>query len=158
MDKYLRIWEPVLRNFESTYEDMCISRGRKDIATVVDWYPSGYAEITVTMSDGLMYVFNTIGSCITPVQNKQDIDDHYNEISTNEDTWRKNFSKRLVIKMRRQGISQDRLSQRSGISIVTLSRYMNGLATPSGFNLQRLSRALGCSVTELTSISWKGEN
>lgn len=152
MDKYLRIWEPVLRNFESTYEDMCINNGHGVTETVIDWYPSGYAEITVTMSDGMMYAFNMIGSCITPVKNKRGIDDNRcNETIKSEDAWRRNFSKRLIVKMKRTGINQDRLSRLSGISIVTLSHYMNGLASPSGYNLQRLSNALGCSVTELTS-------
>lgn len=151
MDKYLKIWEPVLRNFEEHYEAMCIENHRAVIEKVIDWYPSGYCEITVTMSDGMMYVFNLIGSCITPVQNQHGDDDRYDEIARNEGAWRKNFSKRLLVKMRRKGISQEHLSELSGISTVTISKYVNGLASPSGYNLERLSRALQCSVSELTS-------
>lgn len=151
MDKYLKIWEPVLRKFEENYEAMCIKNKRDTTATVIDWYPSGYCEITVTMSDGMMYAFNFIGSCLTPVKNQQGVDDRYDEIARNEEAWRRNFSKRLLIKMKRKGISQERLSDLSGISTVTISKYVNGLASPSGYNLERLSRALQCSVSELTS-------
>lgn len=151
MNKYLQIWEPVLRNFEENYEAMCLSNKRGVTETIVDWYPSGYSELTITMSDGMMYVYNLIGSSITPIRNKDGVEDPHDEISRDEGAWRKNFSKRLVIKMKKKGISQDRLSSLSGISTVTLSKYMNGLASPSGYNLERLSRALGCSVSELTS-------
>lgn len=151
MNKYLEIWEPVLRNFEENYEAMCLSNKRDVTATVVDWYPSGYSEITITMSDGMMYVYNLIGSSITPIRNKRGIEGHCDEISRDEGAWRKNFSKRLVIKMKKRGVNQERLSNLTGISTVTLSKYMNGLASPSGYNLERLSRALGCSINELTS-------
>ena len=152
MNKYLQIWEPVLRSFEENYDIKGVSNKRGVQATIVDWYPSGYSELTITMSDGMMYVYNLIGNSITPIRNKDDVEDSRDEISRDEGAWRKNFSKRLVIKMKKKGISQDRLSRLSGISTVTLSKYMNGLASPSGYNLERLSRALGCSVSELTSV------
>ena len=152
MNKYLQIWEPVLRSFEENYDIKGVSNKRGMRATIVDWYPSGYSELTITMSDGMMYVYNLIGNSITPIRNKDGVEDSRDEISRDEGAWRKNFSKRLVIKMKKKGISQDRLSRLSGISTVTLSKYMNGLASPSGYNLERLSRALGCSVSELTSV------
>lgn len=151
MNKYLTIWEPILRKFEEQYKTMRMSNGQSFDEKIIEWYPSGYAEITVTMSNGMMYAFNRIGSCITPVKNRRGVDDGCDEISKDETAWRENFSKRLRFKMRRQGISQGRLSKLTGISTVSLSKYMNGIASPSGYNLERLSRALQCSVSELIS-------
>ena len=60
MNKYLTIWEPILRKFEEEYKNMRISNGQSFNERIIEWYPSGYAEITVTMSNGMMYAFNRI--------------------------------------------------------------------------------------------------
>ena len=163
MDKYLKMWEPVLKSFEGNYEAMQLKGNDarklkkeeelKEVTEhVVDWYPSGYLEITVTMSDSKIYLYDFINNRIIPIRKRSNIDELRDDISRNEESWRKNFSKRLKIRMSRKGVSQDRLSEMTGISKVTLSKYMNGLASPSGYNLERLSRSLGCSVSELVSV------
>ena len=46
-------------------------------------------------------------------------------------------------------MNRDLLSYKTGISTVTLSKYMNGKTTPSTYNIQKIAQALRCSVTEL---------
>ena len=73
MDKYLKMWEPVLKSFEGNYEAMQLKGNDarklkkeeelKEVTEyVVDWYPSGYLEITVTMSDGKIYLYDFINN------------------------------------------------------------------------------------------------
>ena len=162
MDEYLKMWEPVLRSFKGNYEAMRLKGNEAKMKTdeeldevtehVVDWYPSGYQEITVTMSDGKKYLYDFINSRIIPIRRMTDLNSSRNDISRDEQSWRINFSKRLRIRMNRKCINQDMLSELTGISRVTLSKYMNGLASPSGYNLERISTALECSVSELVSV------
>ena len=139
MDKFIKLWEPVLKSFSRAYPDY--------YKEMVDWFPSAHLEITVKLRDGRKIAYEFIGDYITfikdPSQDEQDFD---------EQAWREKFSKNLYIKMRKMGINHYRLSELTGISTVTLSKYVNAKASPSGYNIQLLARALGCSVTELTNM------
>ena len=139
MDKYHKIWEPVLRSFKEhhpgLYEDM------------VDWYPSGYLEITVKLCNGQRISYELMDDLIRIIRNEGDSD----QIDIDELEWRLIFAERLRTRMRRCCINQERLSECTGISKVMISRYMNGKASPSGYNLELLGRALRCSVSELVS-------
>ena len=67
-----------------------------------------------------------------------------------ETMWLKMFGDNLTSLMREVGYSQKELAEDTGLSESTISRYMNGKATPSGYNLERLADALKCSISELT--------
>lgn len=139
MEKSIRLWEPVVKSFKGAYPDF--------YEQMVDWYPNGYLEIMVKLQDGRRLTYELIGDFIRFVR-----DTDYRVDELNEDIWRKNFSKCLKDRMRKLGLNQDELSERTGISRMTLSKYMNGKASPSGYNLERLARALKSSISELTSI------
>ena len=47
---------------------------------------------------------------------------------------------------RERGISQERLAEQLNVSRQTVSKWENGLAVPSGDNLNQLGKALGVSV------------
>lgn len=138
MSKYLKVWEPVLRQFEIDYPHI--------MQKMIDWYPSGRNEITIVTND-VQYIYNFIGNRLR--QSSRILDD---ECIRTEQMWRDNFSERLIQKMNEAGIGQWRLSQLTGISEVSLSRYMNGKATPSCYNVDRIANALRCSIPELTDI------
>lgn len=59
------------------------------------------------------------------------------------------FGIRLRNIMRWNGITQSQLSEKSGISQPRISQYATGQATPSIYTVNRLAKALGCSVDEL---------
>lgn len=139
MNKYLEVWEPVLRKFEEYYPHL--------LSGMLDWYPSGRNEITVHLKNQDTLIYNFVTNDIRRNGiSETDADD------ITEDEWRKIFSKKLIDKMYYANISQWRLSELTGISEVSISKYMNGRATPSGFNIDRICRALKCSVSELTDI------
>lgn len=133
------MWEDVLAGLEFSYPDI--------YERMVDWYPSGCMEITVTLDDGRKKAYVSMDDLLFDVVDPEDFS--YN---VDGDSWRDNFSRRLKNRMHRFAVGQDELSIRTGISRVTLSKYMNGKASPSGDNLERLARALHCSISELTSM------
>lgn len=139
MSKYEKMWEPIYRNFEERYPYLA--------EKVVGWYPSGQNEITFTLEDGSKmrfdWMYQRIGGLYSP---------HFDEANPDENDWRIDFSSKLFNKMRKMGISRERLSELTSISQPALSKYLNGKATPSGYNLRKISKALKCSITELTDF------
>lgn len=153
MDTYLKIWEPVLRSFVEQFEaefynqnaekgHFCEEDEKPDYE-IVDWYPSGHLEITVKMRDGRQFIYEFMGSNIYPLRSNWKVN------AAKESTWAARFSRQLRAKMKKSGVSQERLSELTGISRVMLSKYMNGTACPSGYNLDRICDALQCSLNEL---------
>ena len=112
---------------------------------VVHWYPVGYDEVMMILDDGRMLIYDAFYNKIK-FTNEEEIEKPYSE----ESEWRKAFGKRLERRMILSGYHNIiLLSEATGISRVTLGKYLNGQATPSGYNMERLARALKCSVTEL---------
>jgi DNA-binding Xre family transcriptional regulator len=140
MSEYLKIWEPVLREFEIWHPAIA--------EKMIDWYPSGRNEITIKTADGSMWIFNFIGAALRRV----DISENDVDRGSSESEWRERFADKLERKMKSSGISRWKLSEMTGISEVSLSKYVNCKATPSGYNIERLASALECSVSELIDI------
>ena len=139
MNKFIELWEPVLRSFSWAYPNY--------YEEMVDWYPSAHLEITVKLRDGRKLTYELVGDYITFIKDgacdSEDIDEYL---------WRENFGMCLSGKMRKLGVSRDRLAEMTGISTVMLSKYMNGKAVPGGYNIYRMAKALNCSVAELTNM------
>ena len=135
MKKAKDYWSSVFDDFASRRPDMA--------EDVVDWYPSGQYEIVVKLRSGKRYIYDWRLQLVYRLIEK------YDEEDVTEEMWRKKFRFKLCDKMRRMCVNQYELSIRSGITNVTISKYMNGKATPSAYNLERIARALECSVSEL---------
>ena len=71
-----------------------------------------------------------------------------------EMTWRKEFTKLLHNKLKCTGIMEEQLAAETGISRITISKYLNQRATPSGYNLNLLAKCLNCPVSEIVDIRW----
>ena len=63
-----------------------------------------------------------------------------------EDECRREFGRRLYKIMANKGITQDELSARTGIHRTIISKYINGRHTPSFFAVDKIAKALGCSI------------
>lgn len=66
-----------------------------------------------------------------------------------EERFRFEFSQRLIEKMDVKCWGQATLSEKTGISQGTISRYISGTMLPSLFNALKLAKALNCDVSEL---------
>ena len=140
MNKKLNeMWDNVLNEFE--YYHPYIAE------KTVDWWPSAQMEITVKTENDDRYIFNWIEKSIKKVYSSR-----MAEENILEDDWRAEFSCNLIKKMRKLGMSQDTLSEKTGISKETISKYTCGRATPSFYNVDKIARALRCSVSELGNI------
>lgn len=135
MKKDKNYWEPVFDEFIRMYPDL----GEQ----TVDWYPSGQMEIVVKIKNGTKYTYDWMYKLVTVIY---DPEEDYDE---NENKWRTTFSKNLDHKLHNVSKSQDLLAFETGISPVTINKYIKGRATPSAYNLRKIARALRCSVTEL---------
>jgi hypothetical protein len=135
---YKITWEKIFKEF--------VSRAfiRKD--AVVDWYPSGQLEVTVKMEDGSRFRYDYLSKTSSLVKLAEGVSGR----DITEEEWRAEFGYRLARRMRLKAISQVDLAEEADISVVTLSRYLNGRATPTGYALFRLAMALGCSMSELS--------
>ena len=70
-------------------------------------------------------------------------------IGLTEEQCRREFGSRLYRIMQRKCITQEELSARTGIHQTIISKYINGKHTPSFYNVDKIAKALGCSVDEL---------
>lgn len=139
MDEFKKIWEPVLQAFKDRYPEFA-----KDI---IDWYPIGQMEIAVRNSKGEKRVYNMMNQTLGMFRPPK-----VSDIFLDEDEWVKEFSYRLHKKMRMVGINQDGLSELTGISRVSINKYINGKSIPSVYNLEKIAWALNCPTSELTNI------
>lgn len=134
---------------EQLERDMVIFRKRYQhiVDKMIEYESYGEDEILITMSDGTELVYNVFMDKLRRV-NKQFNDNR----DVNEDSWREMFSIRLCGKMRLRAMSRWKLSELTGISEVTISKYMNGKATPSAYNLRKIAIVLECPISELMNI------
>lgn len=65
-----------------------------------------------------------------------------------EDECRNEFGARLYKIMWSKGITQQELSDMTGIPRVTISYYMTGRSTPSFYKVDQIAKALGCSTDD----------
>ena len=69
-------------------------------------------------------------------------------MTMNEDVYKKEFGRRLIRIIKRKGFTQKELSELTGISERTLTRYICGKSIPSLLHIDKIARALNCSVDE----------
>ena len=72
--------------------------------------------------------------------------------SMTEETWRQEFGRRLRKRMARKGMTQSELAEIVGISQVMLSNFMTGRSMPGFYIVDKLARALDCSVDDFRYI------
>ena len=69
-----------------------------------------------------------------------------------EESWKREFSHRLVEKMMERGFDQTSLEEASGLSHQSISCYIHRKKIPTGFAIDKLARALNCRPSDLTDF------
>ena len=113
--------------------------------------PSSRYCIVASLDDGSKIEYNDLDNSIREVTRFY-ICESSNELD--EESWRKEFGRKLRTIIAERGISQEHLSEMTGISRQMLSRYVRGNSTPSGYILARLAEVLECDVRELTKFGY----
>lgn len=114
--------------------------------SVIDWYYIGNSTIVLHTKHGDTYTYDDKKRKVVRVMKEED---KVLGIMTEED-WRKEFALVLRDKMRKKGMKGYMLADKTGLSRIAISKYVNATQTPSSYNLVLIADALGCLVSELT--------
>ena len=125
-------------------KDRLIQSARKYYPSImkraVECYEDGMMGLIVRLDDGELIQYDELYGTIRTLPPNSD--------ALNEMEFRREFSMRLRKVMFLKGVSQQELSERTGISHVTLSNYMRAKVTPNFYNVDKIARALECSIDE----------
>lgn len=136
MKDIFNLWGPVFGDFMEDCSEL--------VPRVVEWGPYTENKIVVKLDDNSMYIYDSLEHRIIPYfERRGSIEE------TTEQDWRNSFAKKLHYQMRRKNITSDMLSSITGISRITLSKYLNGKSTPSTYNTEKIASALGCYSRDL---------
>ena len=119
-----------------------------DRKKIIGHYMFSDTELIMVLDDGRNALYDWMDGTVRFFQKTNSIDD--------ENIWRLEFARRLYKKMISRCMSQHALSELTGISWITISKYMNGKSTPSLYNAEKLARALRCDINELIKFPTKG--
>ena len=122
--------------------------GRVTDADILSWRSVDGFEIVARMVDGSLMRFNSF-DCTIGYLKEHEVDERGNYLMGDEE-YRQEFAMKLKRLMHSARITQTMLSEYTGISQVSISKYLNGKTLPDCRNLTRIANALRCSITELT--------
>lgn len=118
------------------------------------YFPATFSKtISYKIVDELVYAELNDGTIVR-------YDDLRNSIKTvkridmdlTEQQSRIELSRRIYNRMRRMGMTQYELAAMTGLSEVTISKYMNGKTSPTYFSLSKIAKALKCTLDDLVYI------
>lgn len=115
---------------------------------MIEWYPVSRNEILIKCDDGEEYIYNLLLDKVRDGYRSNRIPN-----CSDEDKWKREFSARLSNKMNSSGITRYTLSEKTGISEVSISKYLNRRVIPSARNIDLIAAALNCTASELIDIS-----
>ena len=108
---------------------------------MVDHKELNDSEVEIKLDDGRMLYYNDLNRRMRSLPN--------NNRELTEDECRSEFGLRLKNVLWKKNITQTELANISGIPRETISRYISGKITPSFFTVDKLAKALDCSMDEL---------
>ena len=106
---------------------------------VSSWSPNGLNSIIAELLDGTIIEYNDALRSFRTVR----------KFDGTEDSWKREFASKLIKMMANKGCDQTYLSEISGVSQVSISKYLNKKAIPNCYTVFKLSKALGCNVSDL---------
>lgn len=106
---------------------------------VISWEPKGKNSITLVLDDGCTWEYNILLDAIRQVH----------LYDGTEESYKRGFSYRLADMMVDKGFDQTHLSEVSGVSQQSISNYIHKKSLPTIYVLDKLARALDCSVSDL---------
>ena len=114
----------------------------------VEFRLTAWNELTATLDDGSTVLFDdATGSCrLLPADCN----------NMNEQDFRYEFGKRLRTIMKRLGVTQTLLAEKSGTNQVSINNYLSGKSTPSFYVVDKIARVLHCSTEDFRYL--KGDN
>lgn len=100
----------------------------------------GIFELIIKMKNGRSILYDNIDHTIRNLPKDSS--------KMTEVEHRKELSFRLRKIMRHRGMTQNELADATGLSRYTVNRYLNGKVTPSFYHIDKIAKALDCSVDD----------
>ena len=125
-----------LRNFELHFPYIA----KKAVA----YSDKGWGELIVVLEDGVRVLYDDSDNTIRQLPSNPD--------NLTKRECGKEFGFRLSRMMERKHITQCELSELTGIQQSSISHYTNGSKLPSFYNLDKIAKALNCSMDEFRYI------
>lgn len=107
---------------------------------VVDYHENGKHELILTLVDGSKCSYDTVWHTIRNIPIDRD--------HMTDEEYRVEFGSRLRDTLYLKGLTQQDLSDMTGISRITISHYITGNTTPSLPNADKIARCLGCTIED----------
>ena len=107
----------------------------------VEYRKKGPFELVVKLDDGHVISYYDMEQGIRRLPS--------DDSRLTEEECREEFGIRLYRLMCDKGVTQPELSEMTGITQSNISNYINGRKTPSFYTVDKIARALDCSIEEL---------
>ena len=107
----------------------------------VEFKDDGKFELIVKLKSGEVISYDDLEKTIRNLPGNSDC--------MTENECRTEFGIRLRNIMFRKGITQAELSSMTGITQTMISKYITGKTSPSFYNVDKIAKALRCSIEEL---------
>lgn len=109
----------------------------------VDYYIDAPDELVVTLNDGKVFAYDDIYKTFRRLPESHNLTETNCKIE---------FGNRLRRVMALKGVNETTLSEKTGIQRTLLSNYISGRTNPSFYAVDKIAKALGCSVDEFRYI------
>lgn len=101
-------------------------------------------ELLATLRDGSKIIYNDYENTVRNLP--------ADSSNMSEEQFKREFGYRVKRIMFEKGVTQYDLSEKTGIAQETLSRYICGKNVPSFYKIDKIAKALDCSVDEFRYI------
>lgn len=101
-------------------------------------------ELIIHRDDGECVIYDDLDRTVRVLPSK--------DTALTEEVWRREFGRRLRKRMVRKGYTQQEFANMVGTSQTMLSNYMNGRCVPSFYMVDKIARALDCSVDDFRYV------
>ena len=107
---------------------------------VLHYYHISDIELIIKLENGEVLSYENINKSLRILPDSS---------SLTEEECRREFAIRLKLMMTVKGMNQTALSEATGIQQYLISDYTKGKRTPGFYNLDKIAKALNCSLDEL---------
>lgn len=105
---------------------------------VVECLGASEFDITMRLEDGDIFLYDDMEGSIRKLPSDSG--------SLTRDECNREFGERLLRIMRRKCITQSELSEMTGLTQSQISNYINGRNAPSFYVVDKIAKALNCSI------------
>ena len=130
-----------MMNYPITYLDEFMMRYPQFADLIEDFRINGYYEFIIKLIDGRFVLYFELENKIKVIATEPG--------DLTEEECREIFAMRVKYRLFVRSITQEDLSERTGISRIMINRYLTGKATPSWYNVIKIARVLKCPIDEL---------